>query len=112
MFVFADDTKFFMKIVSELDIQKFQEDLSSVSIWGNNHNSAYQTPNRLSTNLSSSQLIKVKLNEIKVISVNCCSMRSLSRQASLCGLIHEHKPDIIVGCKSHLDDSYTSSETL
>ena len=26
--------------------------------------------------------------------------------------MHEHKPDIIVGCESHLDDSYTSSETF
>ena len=43
MFAFADDTKCFMKIVSELDIQKFQ-DLSSVSIWGNNNNLAFGIP--------------------------------------------------------------------
>ena len=47
---------------------------------------------------------------LRVISVNCRSLRSLSRQARLCGLIHEHKPDIIVGCESHLDNSYNSSE--
>ena len=33
MFVFADDTKCFLKIKSELDIERFQEDLSSVSHW-------------------------------------------------------------------------------
>ena len=47
---------------------------------------------------------------IKVISVNCCSLRSSSRRARLSGLIHEHEPDIIVGCESHLDNSYLSSE--
>jgi len=75
-------------------------------------NDSNQTPNPSSNNLSSSQLTKVNLDEIKVIRINCCSLRSLSRRARLCGLIHEHKPDIIVGCKSHLDDSYTSSETF
>ena len=37
MFVFADDTKCFMIIKSELDIHRFQ-DLSSVSHWSNNNN--------------------------------------------------------------------------
>jgi len=46
MFTFADDTKCFMKIVSELDIQKFQENLSSVSEWSNNtvNNLAFSIP--------------------------------------------------------------------
>jgi len=43
MITFADDTKCFMKIVSELDIQKFQEELSSVSEWSNN-NLAFSIP--------------------------------------------------------------------
>ena len=33
-----------MKIISELDIQKFQENLSSVSEWGNNNNLAFSIP--------------------------------------------------------------------
>ena len=33
-----------------------------------------------------------------------------TRRARLGG--HIHKPDIIVGCESYLDDSYTSSETF
>ena len=44
MFVFADDTKCFMKIKSELDIHRFQEDLSSVSHWSNNNNLAFSVP--------------------------------------------------------------------
>ena len=47
---------------------------------------------------------------IKVISINCCSLRSSSRRARLSGLIHEHEPEIIVGCESHLGNSYLSSE--
>ena len=44
MFVFADDTKCFLRIKSELDIQKFQEDLSSVSHWSSNNNLAFSVP--------------------------------------------------------------------
>ena len=73
--------------------------------------------NPFSNNQSSNQTTKLNKHKpsitpdvIKVISVNFCSLRSLSRQARLCGLIHEHKSDIIVGCESHLDDSYSSSE--
>ena len=49
-------------------------------------------------------------SDVKVMSVNCCSLRSIARRARLGGLLEEHKPDIIVGCESHLDDSYLSSE--
>ena len=28
------------------------------------------------------------------------------------GLIHEHSPDVIVGCESHLDSTYTSSKVF
>ena len=41
MFVFADDTECFMKIKSESDIHRFQEDLSSVSHWNNNNSLAF-----------------------------------------------------------------------
>jgi len=44
MFSFADDTKCFMKIVSEMDIHIFQEDLSSVSEWSNKNNLAFSIP--------------------------------------------------------------------
>jgi len=44
MFAFADEMKCFMKIVPELDIQKFQKYLSSVSEWDNNNNLAFSIP--------------------------------------------------------------------
>ena len=48
---------------------------------------------------------------IKVISINCCSLRHhLDKLDLISGLIHEHEPDIIVGCESHLDNFYLSSE--
>ena len=28
------------------------------------------------------------------------------------GLVHEYSPDVIVGCESHLDSMYTSSEVF
>jgi len=37
-------------------------------------NDSNETPNPLSNNSSNSQLTKVNLDEIKVISVNCCSL--------------------------------------
>jgi len=47
---------------------------------------------------------------VKVLSLNCCSLRSSLKKASLLALINEHKPNIICGCESHLDESYLSAE--
>ena len=44
IFIFADDTKCFMKITSELDIQLFQEDLSSLSHWSINNHLSFSIP--------------------------------------------------------------------
>ena len=49
-------------------------------------------------------------SDVKVMSINCCSLRSIARRVRLGGLLEEHRPDIIVGCELHLDDSYLSSE--
>ena len=49
-------------------------------------------------------------SDVKVMSVNCCSLWSIARRARLGGLLEERKPDITMGCESHLDDSYLSSE--
>ena len=46
------------------------------------------------------------------MSVNCCSLRSQSERARLSGLITEHQPDLILGCESHLDNSFVSSEVF
>ena len=72
-------------------------------------------PNRgknhiIKLNMHKSSTNHISPDIIKVISVNCCSLRSTSRRARFCGLLQEHEPDIIVGCESHLDSSYLSSE--
>ena len=49
---------------------------------------------------------------LKILSLNCCSLRSSGKQANLLALIAEHNPDIICGCESHLDGSYSSAEVF
>ena len=49
---------------------------------------------------------------LKIISLNCRSVRSSSKRNQLAALITEHNVDIIIGCESHLDSSIPSSEIL
>ena len=51
-------------------------------------------------------------NFLKVISLNCCSLRSLGKRAALKAMVDEHKPDLIMGCETHLDETYTNSEVF
>ena len=51
-------------------------------------------------------------SKLKVISLNFQSIRSQEKRASLEGLVYEHSPDVIVGCESHLDSTYMSSEVF
>ena len=48
----------------------------------------------------------------KVIALNCRINLSQEKRASLEGIVHEHSPDVIVGCESHLDSTYTSNEVF
>ena len=50
--------------------------------------------------------------KLKIMSLNCCSLRSQTKRARLAGLTIEHQPDIILGCESHLDDSFASPEVF
>ena len=45
-----------------------------------------------------------------LLTLNCCSIRSQSRRALLQTIIEEHQADIVVGCESHLDDTYLTQE--
>ena len=45
------------------------------------------------------------LTSLKVISLNCCSLRSLGKRAVLKAMVDEYKPDIIIGCETHLDET-------
>ena len=60
-------------------------------------------PSYHATKLNSAQVISN--SKLKVTSLNCWSIRSQEKQASLGCLLHEHSPDIIVGCESHLDST-------
>ena len=51
-------------------------------------------------------------SKLKVISLNCRSIRSQEKRANLEVLVYEHIPDIIIGCESHLDSTYESSEVF
>ena len=67
-------------------------------------------PSYHATKLNSAQVISN--SKLKVISLNCRSIRSQEKQASLEGLVHEHSPDVIIGCEFHLDSTYTSSKVF
>jgi len=49
---------------------------------------------------------------LKIISLNCRSVRSLFKWNQLSALITEHNAYVIIGCESHLDSSISSSEIL
>ena len=49
---------------------------------------------------------------LKVISLNCRSIRSTARRARLRALVYEHSPDIIIGCESQNDNPYSSAEVF
>ena len=51
-------------------------------------------------------------HNLKIISLNCRSIRSASKRANLLVLLNEHKADIVIGCESHLDETFNSSEIL
>ena len=83
--------------------------VTNSEILDNNHQNKVESDNQSSNQINKLKILKTP-EALKVISINCCSLRSPSRRARLCGLLYEHTPDIIVGCESHLDNSYTSSE--
>ena len=49
---------------------------------------------------------------LKIISLNCCSICSQTKRTSVATILYSHDVDIVLGCKSHLDPSYFSSELL
>ena len=55
---------------------------------------------------------KSNLADLKMMSVNCCSVRSEEKQRQLFILTETHQPDVIFGCESHIDKSYSTSETF
>ena len=65
-----------------------------------------------STSPNSSKPKVNNLTKLKIISLNCCSIRSQSKRTSLAAVLSTYDIDVVLGCKSHLDQSYFSSELL
>jgi hypothetical protein len=51
-------------------------------------------------------------NRLRIININCRSLRSQTKQIELQDIIETHDPDIILGCESHLDPQISSSEVF
>ena len=58
--------------------------------------SSYNNPNSWNFNLL----------KLKVLSLNCCSLRSSGKRALFQSLVDEKSPDCICGCESQLDGTY------
>ena len=54
----------------------------------------------------------VKKSSIKLMTVNCRSIRSTQKPNQLLELIAEHNTDVIYGTESHLDSKYSSAEVF
>ena len=48
--------------------------------------------------------------KLKILSLNCCSLRSDTKKAMFLALVDEHNPDVIGGSESHLDQSFFTPE--
>ena len=46
-----------------------------------------------------------KVNEIKIMMLNCIGLKGPSKQAAFHAILDIYKPDIIVGCESKLCNS-------
>ena len=64
---------------------------------------------------SSTQKISVShINQpcLKIMSLNCRSLRSLPKRNQLSALLFNYDIDLVFGCESHIDQSFSSSEIL
>ena len=67
------------------------------------------TPTRQQPSLRSNQN---KVRKLKIMTINCCSLRSLDKKQQFQELITEHNPDIICGSESHLNADYYTVEVF
>ena len=49
---------------------------------------------------------------LKLLNINCRSLRSLCKRNQLASILSHHNIDIILGCESHIDESFLSAEIL
>ena len=71
------------------------------------------TPNQYHSN-PTQELTTNQINPscLKIMSLNCCSLRSLSKRNQLGALLSNYDIDIVFGCESYIDQSFSSSEIL
>ena len=62
------------------------------------------------SNKSTTRENKLTIDKLSVLSLNCRSVRSQSKRALLQSIMEEHQADIVIGCESHLDDSFSNQE--
>ena len=70
------------------------------------------TPSRRNQNNQRSGEKLNKLNSLRVLTVNCCSLRSVDKRQSFDELVIEHNPDVICGTESHLSDEFFTAEVF
>ena len=61
-------------------------------------------------NITLTKKNKSKIVKLSILSLNCHSVRSQFRRALLQSIMEEHQADIVIGCESHLDNSFSSQE--
>ena len=54
----------------------------------------------------------IKPSCLKIMSLNCCSLRSLPKRNQLGVLLFNYDIDLVFECESHIDQSFSSSEIL
>ena len=52
------------------------------------------------------------LTKLKIISLNCCSIRSQTKRTNLAAVLNTYDIGVVLGCESHLDQFYFFSEQL
>ena len=76
----------------------------------NNSPTPLYDPPSINNHDSNQSTYSTEVNNVNILSLNCRSIRSLFKQGELLALIEEHNADIIIGCESHIDQSFPSSE--
>ena len=54
----------------------------------------------------------IQPTSLKILSLNYQSICSAAKRDRFCALVYKHLPDIIIGCKSQIDNSYNSAEVF
>ena len=49
---------------------------------------------------------------LKVLSLYCCSIRSLSKREKFAALINQHNVNIVIGCEFHINESFATSKVF